>query len=133
MFGWRKRRGRRGEQEAERLLRAAGYEILERNLSLGGGEMDLLAREGGELVCVEVRSRTGEAFGSPGESITATKARRLAKALRAYLAARGGEETPARCDVVAVRYDAEGVIVQSRIYRDCIDLQGALSRRRWRR
>lgn len=57
-------RGRAGENAAAEYLAAAGYEIVRRNLRLPGGEVDLLCREGGDVVFVEVKNRSTRAFGS---------------------------------------------------------------------
>lgn len=54
----RRRIGRRGETLACRLLRAKGYVILGRNLRLNHGEIDILARDGMDLVLVEVKTRS---------------------------------------------------------------------------
>ena len=39
--------------------------------------MDIVAQEGDELVFVEVRTRRGAEYGTPEESVTAAKSRRL--------------------------------------------------------
>ena len=49
--------GRRGEELAEAHLRAVGWTILERNVTFRGGELDIVARDGNELVVVEVLNR----------------------------------------------------------------------------
>ena len=49
--------GLRGEELAAAHLRALGWTILERNVSFRGGELDIVARDGNELVVVEVRTR----------------------------------------------------------------------------
>lgn len=69
--------GRAGEDRAARYLFGLGYEILDRNWRTRGGELDLLARDGGHLVVVEVKTRRGEAFGHPFEAVDARKRQRL--------------------------------------------------------
>lgn len=49
-------RGRRGEDEAVRFLLENGFEIVERNFRLLGAEVDIIARAGGELHFIEVKS-----------------------------------------------------------------------------
>jgi len=72
------------------------------------GELDLIMREGNELVIVEVRQRTHPGFGSAAESITATKRQRLTRAARLYLQRHPREaERPVRFDVVALNGDGE--------------------------
>ncbi len=50
-------RGRRGEMAAELWLRAKGWSILDRRRKTPAGEIDLIAREGGTVVFVEVKWR----------------------------------------------------------------------------
>lgn len=98
-------KGRSAEGRAEVHLRQLGYEILERNARTEGGEIDLVAREGGDLVFVEVRSRADAATGGPEETVGPVKQRRLARAAAAYLAERGPVCTSCRFDVVAITGD----------------------------
>ena len=96
--------GRAGEALAREYLASIGFEILGCNLRLGGGEVDILARDGNVLVVVEVKTRRSTAFGRPEEQITAGKLRTLrALATRVSAACRGA---PVRVDVVAVMADA---------------------------
>lgn len=50
--------GRLGERVAARHLKGHGLKILARNVRVGHGEIDLIAREGSTLVFVEVKSRS---------------------------------------------------------------------------
>jgi len=78
------------------------------------GELDIIAVHGATLVVVEVRTRRGTARGSAEESITPTKARRLAQLTQAYLDFRdqAGDSWPGpyRIDVIAITLDASGYI-----------------------
>jgi len=57
--------GRLGEDLAVRYLRELGYQILTTNYRCRQGEVDIVAREGEEVVFVEVRTRRSQAFGTP--------------------------------------------------------------------
>ncbi|MDW8469257.1 MAG: YraN family protein [Burkholderiales bacterium] len=92
--------GARAEDLCRRLLERAGLRILARNWRCRLGEIDLVAEEAGTIVFVEVRYRSGAAFGGAAESVTAAKRARLAAAARAWLA--GRPETPCRFDVLLV-------------------------------
>lgn len=94
--------GRRGEELARRFLQKAGYRILQTNYRGLLGEIDLVAREGGCLVFVEVKTRSTAAYGHPLESINSRKQRQLSKAAGEYLAANGGADQPCRFDAVSV-------------------------------
>ena len=78
----RKRRAERYGRSAELLcvlaLRLRGYRILVRRFRSPQGEIDIVAQDGEELGVVEVRTRRGDRFGSPEESVTLAKLERLA-------------------------------------------------------
>ena len=64
--------GALGEEIASNFLTARGYRILERNFRCRGGEVDIIAREGGSgcLVFVEVKARRGLNYGVPQLAVT---------------------------------------------------------------
>ena len=78
--------GRAGEKAAAAFLRARGYELLGAGFLARRGEIDLICRRGGELVVVEVKARSGDAFGSPLEAVGARKRRALMSAAAEYRA-----------------------------------------------
>jgi len=102
-------RGRAAEDRAAAHLTAQGLHILTRNYRVGGGEIDLVARHGAELVFVEVRSRRSAAFGSAAESVTPTKRRRILLAAQHYLMSLG-QRTPPPCrfDIVSITGAVDG-------------------------
>jgi putative endonuclease len=108
----RKRLGDRGEAEAAAWLSAQGYEVLDRNVRTRFGEIDLVARRGGVVVFVEVKSRTGVGFGHPGEAVAALKQRRLGRLASAYLRQHRIDDCEARFDVIAVFAGGDGEIVR---------------------
>ncbi len=92
-------RGAGAEEAAAAFLARQGLDILERNYRCRLGEVDIVARDGEVLVFVEVRARSGLAFGGAAASVDARKQARLAAAARHYLA-RLGAEPPCRFDVL---------------------------------
>lgn len=64
--------------------------ILARNWRSGSYELDLVCRDGDELVFVEVRLRGKEDLASPEASMTPAKCRSVVKAARAYLLRKRG-------------------------------------------
>jgi putative endonuclease len=78
--------GARAEALAAAFLIERGLEIVARNYRTRRGEIDLIARDAGALVFVEVRQRRSSAFGGAAASITVAKRVRLIAAARAYLA-----------------------------------------------
>jgi putative endonuclease len=105
----RQRAGAAAEDAAALHLAQQGLAVLERNVRLRGGELDLVCRHGSALVFVEVRLRSSARYGGAAASVDAFKQRRLARAAQLYLLARFGARPPrCRFDVVAV--DADGTI-----------------------
>lgn len=92
--------GAAAEQRAAQFLAARGLAVVARNFRVRGGEIDLVCRDGGATVFVEVRSRAGSGFGGAAASITAAKRSRLVIAARHWLARHG--ETPCRFDCVLI-------------------------------
>ena len=76
-------RGRRGEGLAAFWLRLKGYRILARNFRSGAGEIDLIARRGGVLALVEVKTR-GDLV-SAGEALGPRQQARIARAGEVFL------------------------------------------------
>ena len=79
-----------------------GYEILSSNFRTRHGEIDLIAREDGQFVFVEVKTRLGRSYGIGEEAITRTKQARLVKAAQAWLQEQGQADAEWRIDVVVV-------------------------------
>lgn len=98
----RARLGREGEEAAARLLAGKGFVILVRNWRQGRLELDLVCRDGGTLVFVEVKSRRGDSVARPEDAMTPRKRRTLVRAARAWLAAAEAWSSPCRFDVVTV-------------------------------
>ena len=107
----RYRTGRAGEAAARRHLEELGYQIIEQNYRCPLGELDLIARDNETIVFIEVRSRTGNAYGYPEESITAEKARRLRNLALYYLKTNRLNEAPSRIDLIAVMLEPSTLTV----------------------
>jgi putative endonuclease len=78
--------GREGEARAARFLEARGYRIVARNVRADRVEIDLIARRGGLLVFVEVKSRRASEHGRAAEAVDWRKQRRLRRGAHAWLA-----------------------------------------------
>ncbi|ATJ82186.1 YraN family protein [Halomonas beimenensis] len=94
-------RGARIERLAADWLTDRGLVLEAANQHAKGGELDLVMRDGGTLVFVEVRHRADSRHGHPLETVTAAKRRRLIRAARFYLQ-RNGLSCACRFDVLAV-------------------------------
>jgi putative endonuclease len=104
--------GRYGEQVAADHLLSAGLDILDRNWRCTEGELDVVARDGGVLVFVEVKTRSSTAYGDPAEAVSAVKAARIRRLAMIWidehrsLPSRFRREL--RFDVVSVLRDGPG-------------------------
>jgi putative endonuclease len=88
-------------------LTSRGYKLLGTGFLARRGELDLICRRRGELVVVEVKTRSSDAFGTPLEAVGARKRRALAAAAAEYRALaewRG----PIRYAVVGVTVTTDG-------------------------
>ena len=100
--------GRYGENVAAAHLVRAGWQVLDRNWRGTGGELDIVALAGTELVVVEVKTRSGDGFGHPAEAVTPVKLARLRRLTGQWLAAHDVHPRSVRIDVMAVRTARSG-------------------------
>jgi len=100
----RRSKGTEGENLAAQFLEEKGYSILERNYRFDRGEIDLVARDGQELVFVEVKARHSQEYGAPEESVTPAKEAQLKKVAEGYLYEHNIENQSCRFDVVTITY-----------------------------
>ena len=99
--------GKDAEGRAVSLLTSHGLTLIARNYRCRGGEIDLVMRDSGHLVFVEVRYRSHAGFGGALASVNARKRERLIRAAQHYLV-RYGWRGPCRFDVVGFDRGHEG-------------------------
>jgi putative endonuclease len=104
-----------GETAAARLLAGKGYQVLEQNVRTRRGEIDLVARQGQDIVFVEVKARTSEKFGRPAEAIIKSKQRRIAALAAGYVAQHFHREVNWRFDVVEIWLTPEGKVTKTNL------------------
>jgi len=114
----RKALGRKGEEAAAHWLESQGFCILEKNFRCPRGEIDLIARDGDQLVFIEVRSRSSASLGSPEESVNRRKQQRITAVARHYLACFHRDIETVRFDVIAVIMSREGRVKEFRLIKD---------------
>lgn len=96
------RRGALGETAAKSHLKQAGLKFLTANFKDRHGEIDLIFRDGEELVFVEVKTRSSEEWTRPADAVDRDKQRRLVRTSETYLAKLGHPDIPWRYDIVEV-------------------------------
>jgi len=101
--------GQHAEEEACRYLIDSGYLIVKRNYRTRWAEIDIVVSKKDLFVFVEVRSRTGDTYGLPEESLSHQKLHRMARAALAYLAY-NKKVLNYRIDAICVVFDDLGLV-----------------------
>ena len=93
--------GKWGEELAAEYLQEKGYEIIERDWKSGHHDLDIIAKEGGTLVIVEVKTRRNRLFGDPEEAIDYRKRKSLQSAINHYVKSHRVKAT-VRFDIISI-------------------------------
>ncbi len=101
--------GKLGEDIATKYLENKGYTILTRNYRKPWGEIDIIAKKSGDLVFVEVKTRTSNQFGTPLEAITYWKLKSLIKTAQFYKMTHHNLPDSLRIDAVSVILNGQDV------------------------
>jgi putative endonuclease len=112
--------GKKGEELAVAQLKKLQFKILERNYKCLLGEIDIIARERGTLVFVEVKTRSSPDFGGPAAAVTERKQRQISRVALTYLNQKKLTDIPARFDVVTVELIAPAPRIE--LIRNAFDL-----------
>jgi putative endonuclease len=99
-----------GEEVAARHLLATGMVVLDRNWRCEAGEIDLVLRDGHDLVICEVKTRRSEVAGTPHEAVDARRVARLRRAGLAWLREHSARPREVRVDMVAVLAPRRGPV-----------------------
>jgi len=99
--------GQEAEQAAVVHLQELGYEILELNWRSHHLEIDIIARDGDELVIVEVKARGTKSYEHPVEAVSSNKIRFLINAAEAYIFEKDSKLNT-RFDVISIIYFGGG-------------------------
>lgn len=100
--------GREGEQAAVDYLKERGFRILDRNWRCADGEIDIVAVERHSLVVCEVKTRSGNGFGTPLEAVGRVKRSRLRRLAVLWLNAHGVRFDQIRIDVLGLLREDSG-------------------------
>jgi len=100
--------GQSGEDAAAAWYEAAGYQVLDRNWRVREGELDLVVRGPGTIAFCEVKTRRGDAFGTPAEAVNFRKQQQLRRLAGRWLAGHAAGGATLRFDVASVRPDGRG-------------------------
>ncbi|MGC8865895.1 MAG: YraN family protein [Bacteroidales bacterium] len=99
--------GKTGEELAAEFLKKKGFQIVATNWRFGKDEIDLIARDGEELVIVEVKTRKTNYFGEPQAFVSRVKQKALIRCANQYIRLHKFDgET--RFDIVSVLITPQG-------------------------
>lgn len=99
----RRKIGNEKEGLACSYLKEQGFFILETNFWTRGGEIDIVAKEGGYLVFVEVKYRKSDRFGGSAYAISPKKIQSISRCALHYLKQRGvSPDSPIRFDAILI-------------------------------
>ncbi len=106
-FNYRSR-GNVGEDLAVSYLETHWYEIIERNATFLGGELDIVCKKDGIWRFVEVKYRESTIFGYPEDSMTPRKIKTLLRAIEMYCTKKDIDYSLTRMDFLGILRSPEG-------------------------
>ena len=107
MLDSRKEVGAKGEKLAVKFLKRKGYKIVQRNYTCKLGEIDIVARQDGTVIFVEVKTRRTQEFGPPQSAITAAKKKQISRVALWYVKEKKFMDQSCRFDVIGITFSPE--------------------------
>jgi putative endonuclease len=102
--------GKMGEALAEAFFTGKGFQILSKNYRTPYGEIDLIIRNEGEVIFVEVKTRTNTSYGFGEEGVRIKKMEHMVSSAEFYLAEEESTSKEWRIDVLAILMDYSGKV-----------------------
>jgi putative endonuclease len=103
--------GKKGELIARKFLEEKGIQIIETNWRHEKDEIDVIAKDGDELVMVEVKTRSTRYFGDPSEAVGNAKESFLIRAAEAYVEIHN-LNIDIRFDIISIVIDKKGTHIE---------------------
>ncbi|BDR66895.1 UPF0102 protein [Clostridium tetani] len=122
MNSYNKQIGNIGEAIAENYLIQNGYIILDRNFSCRVGEIDIIGKDGDIISFLEVKSRYGNLYGSPGESVNFVKQYKIYKTAQLYILKKKLNRFYFRFDVIEIIFNNYNDDYSIRLIKDAFQL-----------
>ena len=102
-------KGKLGEEIALKYIISKGGKVIERNYRTKIGEVDIIAKLNGELVFVEVKSRSNINYGYPSESVNYKKKRKITNVAKYYILDNSLENLSIRFDVIEIYFNEKKI------------------------
>lgn len=115
----RRKAGNIGEDAVCCFLARHGYEIIKRNFTVRGGEIDIIAEKADTIAFVEVKTRTIGSMTSAEEAVDLRKQRLIIRTAQAYLQ-NAAQPLQCRFDVAVVETEG-GKVKKLRYYVNAFD------------
>lgn len=115
----RRKAGNIGEDAVCGFLVRHGYEIIKRNFTVRGGEIDIIAEKADIIAFVEVKTRTIGSMTSAEEAVDLRKQRFIIRTAQAYLQ-NAAQPLQCRFDVATVETEG-GKVKKLRYYVNAFD------------
>jgi putative endonuclease len=115
--------GKEGEKIAADFLKKSGYRIIDKNFRCPLGEIDIVAREKGAIVFVEVKTRKSSELGYPEEAVGVRKQKKMSQLAMWYLQKKKIIDISARFDVIAITMLSSGNEIK--LFKNAFDYIGS--------
>jgi len=115
--------GEIGEKVAAEYLESQGYRIIENNYKCKLGEIDIIAVDKDTIVFIEVKTRSSDTYGQPGEAVNYHKQKKIVQTALSYISSKKLFNWMSRFDVVEVIIDNDR-IVDINLIRDAFQYTG---------
>jgi len=108
----RKILGNIGEDIASQYLKNKGYEIIEKNYKIWGGEIDIIAKKNDSLVFCEVKTRTSESWEDIEDTITDQKIELMINAIEEWFARRNYNDAFWQIDFIGIILSSKNKVLK---------------------
>lgn len=108
--------GKIGEDTAAEYIENHGYRIIDRNYTSRWGEIDIISEKDGVLVFVEVKTKIGDKYGAPWESVTFYKYQKLKRSIQYYITSNKLNYRKCRIDVCGVLLNPDLTVESVKLY-----------------
>lgn len=97
--------GQFGEEYALQYLRKKGLKVIDTNYRFNRAEVDIICKDGAEMVFVEVKTRNTAEIGEPWQAVTRKKQRQIIKCAHHYLVSKD-IECESRFDIISIVHNS---------------------------
>ena len=97
--------GKKGEELACQYITELNYKILDINWRFKKAEIDIIARDNRQIIFIEVKTRSGQAFGQPEDFVHIVKQKLMIQAAEEYIYFRN-YQGEIRFDIISILFES---------------------------